>query len=274
MFGWDWRIAEEFPDYFLDYRQQLLPTERWQNRVTSQSGEWSGNAFDFYYRAYNLARQALKTPFKLDGIQRVDDTPAHRALREALANCITNANYHEPRGVVVVWEPDKITIANPGDFRVDLEQAKHGGESDPRNRNMLRIFSHVDVGERAGSGIPRIIDGWVSCGYDEPVWEERTGPERTVLTLPLTGKGEDAPSGHKAVSVAGRLQLDEAEQIAVDIARENGRVTKKKLMEVAGVGRTKATGTLKSLADKGTLVWVGKSPNDPHQYYRLATDRY
>ena len=269
-FGEDWRISKEFPDYFLDYRQQLSPKERWQNRVTSQSGDWSGNAFDFYYRAYNLAKQALKVPFKLEGIYRVDDTPAHRALREALANCLTNANYHEPRGVVVLWEPDKITIANPGDFRVDLEQAKRGGESDPRNRNMLRLFAHVDIGERAGSGIPRIIDGWVSCGYDEPTWEVRTDPERTILTLPLTGKEDAAaPTDREPAGTQERGPLGETEQVAVEMARENGRVTARELADGAGVGRTKAKDTLKALAEGGVLVWVGKSVRDPRQYYRL-----
>ena len=63
--------------------------------------------------------------------------------------------------------------------------------------------------------------------------------------------------------------LDEAEKVAVRIARDEGRVTKKELMEQAGVGRTKATKTLKQLVDKGILAWVGNGTNDPYQYYRL-----
>lgn len=52
------------------------------------------------------------------------------------------------------------------------------------------------------------------------------------------------------------------------IAHKNGRVTKKALMERAGVGKTKATETLKTLASKGVLEWVGASTNDPRQHYR------
>lgn len=40
-------------------------------------------------------------------------------------------------------------------------------------------------------------------------------------------------------------------------------------MGQASVGRTKATKTLKQLAEKGVLAWVGKGTNDPYQYYRL-----
>lgn len=52
------------------------------------------------------------------------------------------------------------------------------------------------------------------------------------------------------------------------IARKNGRVTKKALMERAGVGKTKATEALKTLASIGALEWVGASTNNPRQYYR------
>lgn len=52
------------------------------------------------------------------------------------------------------------------------------------------------------------------------------------------------------------------------IARKNGRVTKRELMAEADVGKTKTTETLKTLASKGVLEWVGASANDPHQYCR------
>lgn len=52
------------------------------------------------------------------------------------------------------------------------------------------------------------------------------------------------------------------------IARKNGRVTKRELMAEAGVGKMRATETLKTLASKGVLEWVGASTNDPRKYYR------
>lgn len=95
---------------FLDYRQETDPRNRWEDRFTSQTGDWSGNLYDFYQRAYNKLKQALKVPFKTEGIYRIDDTPAHLALREALANCLTNANYYERRGVVCLWGADALSL--------------------------------------------------------------------------------------------------------------------------------------------------------------------
>ena len=37
----------------------------------------------------------------MKGGDRIDDTPVHKALREALANCLINADYYGTRGVVI-----------------------------------------------------------------------------------------------------------------------------------------------------------------------------
>ena len=56
--------------------------------IVSSSGDWSGNIFDFYFRVYNRIAQDIKEPFNLEGTDRIDDTPMHKALREALANAL------------------------------------------------------------------------------------------------------------------------------------------------------------------------------------------
>lgn len=85
MFGEEYRILYEYPEYFLDYREILDPSIRWTDRLQSSSGDWTGNLFDFFFRVYSKLVKDLKVPFKLEGIIRIDDTPVHKALREALA---------------------------------------------------------------------------------------------------------------------------------------------------------------------------------------------
>lgn len=48
MFGNEYNIVREFPEYFLDYREMLDPAIRWTDRLQSSSGEWSGKVFDFF----------------------------------------------------------------------------------------------------------------------------------------------------------------------------------------------------------------------------------
>ena len=45
---------------------------------------------------------------------RVDETPMHDAVREALVNCLVNADYFLPRGILIESYPDKIVMKNPG----------------------------------------------------------------------------------------------------------------------------------------------------------------
>ena len=148
MFGDEYNIVRHFPEYFLDYREELDPTTRWSDRLQSSSGEWSGNVCDFYFRVYNKIIKDIKVPFKMVGGERVDDTPVHKALREALANCLINADYHGLRGVVIRKEPDKLVLANPGYVRTGKKQMRLGGESDPRNKALMKMFNLINIGER------------------------------------------------------------------------------------------------------------------------------
>ena len=66
----------------------------------------------------------------------------------------------------------------------------------------------------------------------------------------------------KHIGAAKYEILDEAERIAITLATERGR-TRRKLSETAGIGKMKAVQTLKTLASKSALIWMGKSQNDP-----------
>lgn len=75
MFGNEYDIVREFNAYFLDYQEQYDADTRWTDRIISSSGDWSGNVYDFYFRIYNRLIQDIKVPFRMDGGNRVDDTP-------------------------------------------------------------------------------------------------------------------------------------------------------------------------------------------------------
>ncbi len=49
-FGYAYKIVYEFLEYFDDYQEQYSDESdyRWKNRLTSDTGDWSGNLYDFY----------------------------------------------------------------------------------------------------------------------------------------------------------------------------------------------------------------------------------
>lgn len=60
----------------------------------------------------------------MDGGTRVDDTPMHQALWEALANCLVNADCYGRQGLVIIkkwWYPRHL----PRLARAGLERACH-----------------------------------------------------------------------------------------------------------------------------------------------------
>ncbi len=207
MFGNEYEIVREYPFYFLDYQEQMDSLERWTSRIVSSSGDWSGNLYDFYFRVYNRIAQDIKVPFRIENGNRIDDSPVHTALREALANCLVNADYYGRQGLVIIRRLDQITFSNPGAFRIGIDEAKSGGVSDPRNSAILKMFNLIDIGERAGSGIPNIYRVWENEGWGEPVFVERFEPERITLFLSMRqDKKSSTKIGDKKSAIKNRRQ--------------------------------------------------------------------
>ena len=188
MFGYESEILYEYPLYFLDYQEHFDETTRWSDRVVSSSGEWSGNIFDFFFKVFNKLTEDIKRPFVLEGITRVDDTPVHKAIREILLNTLANADYYGRCGVVIKKYKDRFTFENPGTFRISIKEAIDGGMSDPRNAIILKMFSMIDIGERAGSGVPGVFSVWHKTFGTSPEYSHRTSPDRITTTLFTTQK--------------------------------------------------------------------------------------
>ena len=184
MFGRWSAIQEAVPHYFVDYQERPeAKTElRWVDRLVPD-GTWSGNLFDFYRRTYRKLVADLKVPFGVKDGQRQDDTPVHVALREALVNTLVHADYTGRVSVLVVKRPDMFGFRNPGGLRLPLEQVIQGGESDCRNRILHQMFLLIGLGERGGSGIPKIFSGWKSWHWRQPLLREKDVPEQTLLEL-------------------------------------------------------------------------------------------
>ncbi len=49
----------------------------------------------------------------------------------------------------------------------------------------MKMFSLIDIGERAGSGIPSIFSVWKDEGFESPVIAEKFNPDRIEIVLPL-----------------------------------------------------------------------------------------
>jgi predicted HTH transcriptional regulator len=294
MFGYEHEILREYPQYFLDYQEHFDESIRWTDRFISSSGEWSGNIYDFYGMAYNklILNPCFKTPFRMEGIYRVDDTPVRKALREALANCLINADYYGEGGIVIKNYKDKITIENPGILRLTVEEAVSGGFSTPRNGILMKMFNLIDVGERAGSGIPKVWKAWQDEGWRTPkLTEGLESLERTTLVLPvkkipiknadnempmyLADSGTPTESADKKVPIksadkkvpiisadkktSGKTDLKN--QQILDFLKKKGEIKSKDLVAILGVKDRRVKYLLQGLVDNGLIIALGANRN-------------
>lgn len=174
MFGFEQEIKKKFPNYLLAYRDAKENKE-----IVSDSGDWNGNVYNFYLRVSEDLSQKIE---RMSGF-RANHLLAKSALREALVNCLVNADYYGRSGVSIVRDKEKITFSNPGNFRFEISAAHDGGLSDPRNTNLIKMFQIIGVSECRGSGIPEIFDAWHKLGLPSPSFKEQLEPGRITLTL-------------------------------------------------------------------------------------------
>ncbi|MDR2712521.1 MAG: winged helix-turn-helix transcriptional regulator [Clostridiales bacterium] len=261
MFGFEYEIVKEYPAYFLDYQEHDDEETRWTDRIVSNLGDWSGNLFDFYFRICNRIIQEAKTPFKLEGMTRVDDTPVHKALREALANSLIHANYYDRLGLVVHRRPQSITISNPGGLRISLEDALDGGISDPRNFTLFKMFNMLNIGERAGSGIPNIYYVWKTQGWQEPTLIEQFNPDRTILSLALTAQKSQNITSNITKNITKNITVNKTQKKILELMLENPSITTEMMSSQIGIADRNIKTNIKKLRDSGLIDRVGARKN-------------
>jgi ATP-dependent DNA helicase RecG len=269
MFGKFQSIQDEFAHYALDYqeREEAKAELRWIDRVWLD-GSWSGNLYDFFRIVYPKLTAGLKIPFALKGGLRDEDTPVHEALREALANTLIHADYRHRARVLVVRRPDMFGFQNPGDMRIPIEWALRGDEPDSRNKRLAHLFGFVRIGEKAGTGIPRIMAGWKSQHWRPPSLTEEYEPSpRTILRLQMLDLFPPGVLDILRIQYKERLDsLDEAGRLALATTLTERRLTHARLIELTGLHPADVTKSLRSLVGQGFLVSEGSGRGTVYRF--------
>ena len=140
-----------------------------------------------------------------------------------------------------------------------------GGISDPRNKTLMKMFNLINIGERAGSGVPDIYSVWEAQGWEDPTVIEQYGPDRTILTLPLVKKVAVKSGGKKvAVNISDRKQ---AQYNAVLTFMHSGQdYTAADFCDILGVKISRTKVLIKELVELGKVEIVGSFRN---RRYRL-----
>lgn len=187
MFGKGLPIRERFGNFRMDYINfcNLTGEERYSDRLT-YDGRWENNLYQFFMNVMPKITFDLPRPFRMEGLQRVDDTPQHKAVREAFTNSIIHADMMMDAGLLRIEKhDDKLCFRNPGLLKLPVEQIYEGGSSKARNPRIQNMLRMIGFGENLGSGFPKIIAAWKATDWGQPILLNKVELDEVELILPV-----------------------------------------------------------------------------------------
>jgi len=247
------------PKFFPDYKEIPADTSstRWIDRIYPD-GSWEANLFQFYRRVLPKLQQVIPTPFRLEGNQRKDETPAHESLREAFANLCVHADYSEESSLLVYRYPHRIVFSNPGVMLISKQQYYQGGESVCRNTSLQQMFMMIGSAEKAGSGVDKILKGWETLNWKRPYPIEKAQPNKVELVMPLESLLDESVLLELDKLFGKRLgQLDSNEKIAVSMALTERVINNERLRDTLSLHPADITHMLQHLCKEGFLASSG-----------------
>ena len=271
MFGKTDAITDDecLPNFFPDYRNEtsINGTERWLDRIYPD-GTWEANLFQFYLRTLPRLQSFLPKPFSIKDNQRIDQSPAHVAIREVFVNLCVHPDYKAEGSLTVIFKNGTYLFSNPGTMLVSQEQFFEGGESVCRNPTLQKMFMMLGPAEKAGSGGAKIIEGWRTNNWKTPFLSERTRPDKVELLLSMQSliQPEVLEELNNRLGIETQILSPQVQTVlALALTEEN--VTNERLRYVLRLHKSDITSLLQNMCRQGLLLSDGYGRGTK---YRLA----
>lgn len=260
MFGKGLSIRERFDNIRMDYidMTNLQPDSRWSDRLT-YDGRWENNLYNFFMTVQSKLIKDLKRPFRLEGMERIDDTAIHKAVREALTNLVIHSDYMMTGVLKVEKHDDCFVFSNPGSLKIPVMDIYAGGHSKARNPNMQAMFRMIGFGDNIGSGFPTILNAWKKENWRQPCLIENQDLHLVELTLTMASLIPD--ECHIALhDIYGSdyEKLNKEEQLVLATAFTEKCTSNYRMQQLLGRNSLDVGKTLYALVGKGMLVPANK----------------
>lgn len=259
MFGKSVSIRSYFPYFDLDYLKMVDVDEdlRYNERFTID-GRWESNLFNFFTIVINKLSEDIPIPFKLNGITRIDDTPVHRAIREAFVNAIVHGDYSVQGTLRIKKFKDRFEFYNPGCLKIPVADIYKGGTSKCRNPFIQKMFRMIGFGENIGSGFFKILKAWKEQQWAVPILEENFATNEVVLKLNMISLVPEVYMGKLKEIYGNSLDLLNADEIKILVtAITEDEVTNARMQCVTDLHPNDITEMLRSMVNRGFLIEEG-----------------
>ncbi|MBR6557460.1 MAG: putative DNA binding domain-containing protein [Clostridia bacterium] len=271
MFGKGISVRERFDNIRMDYidESNLIPGSRWSDRLT-YDGMWENNLYNFMRQVTPKLVAGIKRPFKLEGMVRVDDTPIHRAIREAIVNMMIHSDYLITGVLKIIKTDNGYLFSNPGSLKLSIQSIYEGGHSVARNPRLQTMFRMIGYGDNIGSGFPTILNAWGEENWRKPDLRQHEELQQVDLRLWTISLMPQECTDYLC-NLYGwvYLNLQSEEQIILGTAYLESSVTNSRLQSILEMNSIEIGHLLSSLVTKNILLAIRKGR---WTSYRLNTE--
>ncbi|HGD0365146.1 TPA: ATP-binding protein [Streptococcus agalactiae] len=267
-----------FADNHQVYQSRVFCT-RW-NGLTKANGrmdalddiEFEGNIIYLLKASLDFVKRNSKKMWKKGPVYRIEypEYP-ERAVQEALVNALIHRDYSVIGSEVHVdIYDDRLEIYSPGGmydgtFVQDLNPLNVS--STRRNPIIADVFARMDLMERRGSGLRKIIEAYeAEENYKENLKPEFKSTESSFTTilknLNYDTKNVTQNDGQSVGQNDGqKLRPDDRRKQIVKIIETNSKITANNLSKEFKVSERTIERDLKVLTDEKTIEYIGSAKN-------------
>lgn len=284
-----WKVLEEKNGRIFPTNAYILLSgkENWEVSRKIQCGVFKGETRNIFVdkkefegsiimqleKAYQYVLEKINLGSDIVGIYRVDkyEIPP-KSIREVIANAVIHRSYLEPNDIQVALYDNRLEITSPGMLLsgVNVKRMKEGF-SKLRNRAIASVFAYVNIIEKWGSGIPRIMSELAEYGLEEPEFitfenDFRINIYRKSYNTAQSTQGSTQGKTNTTQAVSEKEKLDiknltETDKTIINTIINNPEMSQKQIADNLNWTVNKVKYYMKKFKQKNILKYEGTSQN-------------
>ena len=163
-----------------------------------------------------------------------------------------------------------MVFSNPGIMLISLKQYYKGGESVCRNKYLQTMFTFLGSAEKAGSGADKIIRGWEELNWKRPYIEEKSKPNKVVLTMSMESMLDEEVKNGLSKHFGDQLECVPHEQLlTLALAYSEEEITNERLQYALNMHRADITKMLSKMCSHQLLTSSGRGRGTRYRVYGM-----
>lgn len=277
-----WKVLEEKNGRIFPTNAYILLSgkENWEVSRKIQCGVFKGETRSIFVdkkefegsiimqleKAYQYVLEKINLGSDIVGIYRVDkyEIPP-KSIREVIANAVIHRSYLEPNDIQVALYDNRLEITSPGMLLsgVNVKRMKVG-YSKLRNRAIASVFAYVNIIEKWGSGIPRIMNEIREYGLQEPEFIIFENDFRVSIYRKNYNTTQSTQGSTQDISKKEKLDvknLTETDKTIINTIINNPEMSQKQIADNLNWTVNKVKYYMKKFKQKNILKYEGTSQN-------------